>query len=172
LKWLLLVLGVAVAVVCVIAAIGFTLPVEHVVSRVAHLSAPPDTVWRLITDVQDYPSWRKSIDRVEQVAGTSRLTWREISGRDRMTYEATKMDAPSHFVSRITDTDLGFGGSWDYQIAPDGKGTKITITENGTVSNPIFRFVSQYLMGQTATLDKYLSALAARTGDAYTPGAA
>ena len=60
---------------------------------------------------------------------------------------------------------LPFGGSWDYLIEPDGTGSKLTVTENGEVYNPIFRFVSRYVMGHTATMDKYLAALAAKTGD-------
>jgi len=68
-------------------------------------------------------------------------------------------------VSRITDKGLPFGGSWDYRIERDGEGSKVTVTENGEVYNPIFRFVSRYVMGHTATLDKYLAALAAKTGE-------
>ena len=69
----------------------------------------------------------------------------------------------------IADKGIPFGGSWDYRIAPDGTGSRITITENGQVYNPIFRFVSRYVLGHTATLDKYLTALAARVGDTYVP---
>jgi Polyketide cyclase / dehydrase and lipid transport. len=171
-KWVLLVLAVAVVVVGGVAAIGLTLPEAHVVSRSAILSAPPDTVWGLVTNVSDYPKWRKDVQRVEQIAGVPRLTWREFSSHDKMTYEVIKMEPKSHFVSQIADKGLGFGGSWDYTIEPDGKGSKITITESGQVYNPLFRFVSEYVIGQTATLDKYLTALSARTGDSYKPGAA
>lgn len=171
-KWLFLFLSVLIVVFGGVALIGFTLPENHIVSRTARLSAPPDTVWSLVTSVTEYPKWRKDIQRVEQIAGVPRLTWREISGSDRMTYEATVIEPKSHFVSHIADTGVSFAGSWDYSIEPDGTGTKITITENGEVYNPIFRFVSAYVMGQTATLDKYLTALALRTGDAYKPGAA
>ncbi|MGH9420710.1 MAG: hypothetical protein ACRD3J_12105, partial [Thermoanaerobaculia bacterium] len=79
------------------------------------------------------------------------------------------VDVPSHFVTVITDKGIPFGGSWDYRILPDGTGSRITITENGEVYNPIFRFVSRFVIGHTATLDKYLSALAAKVGDTYVP---
>jgi hypothetical protein len=64
---------------------------------------------------------------------------------------------------------LPFGGWWEYVIAPAGSGSRVTITEHGEVYNPIFRFVSRYVMGQTKTLDSYLTALAAKLGDRYTP---
>jgi hypothetical protein len=171
-KWILLVVSIAVVVVGGVAGIGLTLPEAHVVSRSAKLSVPPDTVWGLITNVADYPKWRKDVQRVEQVAGVPHLTWREITSHDKLTYEAVKVEPRTHFVSQIVDEGIGFAGSWDYTIVPDGKGSMITITENGQVFNPLFRFVSQYVMGQTATLDKYLTALTARTGDSYKPGAA
>lgn len=171
-KWILLVLAVAAVVVGGVALIGLSLPEAHVVSRSAVVSAPPDTVWSLITNVADYPKWRKDVARVEQIAGVPHLQWREFTSHDKLTYEATTIEPTSHFVSQIMDKGIGFGGSWDYTIVPEGKGSKITITESGRVYNPLFRFVSEYVIGQTATLDKYLTALAARTGDTYKPGAA
>ena len=72
-------------------------------------------------------------------------------------------------MTHIADKELPFGGTWDYRLEPAGTGSRITITENGEVYNPIFRFVSRYFMGHTATIDKYLTALARRTGDTYRP---
>jgi hypothetical protein len=53
-------------------------------------------------------------------------------------------------------------------IVPDGSGSRITITENGEIYNPIFRVVSR-AMGYTSTLDAYLESLAVKLGDQYTP---
>jgi len=167
-RWLLIVVAVLVVIVGGVALIGLTLPQNHSALRTAQLSPAPDSVWAIITNVDGYPSWRKDVTSVERVPGQT-LSWREISGRDRMTYEATTVEQPSHFVTHIADKDLPFGGSWDYRIEPSGTGSKLTITENGEVYNPIFRFVSRFVMGHTATIDKYLTALAARTGDTYTP---
>lgn len=169
-KWILIVVGVVVALVALVMVIGTTLPQNHSASRSTHLSAPPDTVWRLITDVEGYPAWRSDVDSVERLQSPSgSMTWREISGGDRITLEAVTVEPPSHLVARIADKGLPFGGSWDYRLEPDGSGTRITITENGEVYNPVFRFVSRYVMGHTATIDKYLKNLAAKTGDAYSP---
>lgn len=166
-KWLLVFVAVVVLLVGAVALIGMTLPQNHTASRSAHLDESPDSLWSIITDVERYPSWRKDIDSVERLGGDQRLAWREKSGGDRITYEATALERPAHFVSHIADKSLPFGGSWDYRIEPNGTGSKLTITENGEVYNPIFRFVSRFVIGHTATIDKYLTALAARTGNAY-----
>ena len=167
-KWLLVVVGVLVLSVATAAIVGAMLPQAHVASRTAQLSLSPEKVWPIVTGVTDYPLWRSGVDSVERLA-TPNLQWREVSGSDRITFEATTLDAPSHFVTHIADKGLPFGGTWDYRIEPSGAGSRITITENGEVYNPVFRFVSKFFMGHTATIDKYLAALARRTGDTYSP---
>jgi uncharacterized protein YndB with AHSA1/START domain len=170
-KWLVIVIGVVAVAVGAVVAIGSALPQNHTASRTAHLSAAPDSVWSVIMDVERYPTWRADVSAVEAVRGTPALTWRETTGGDRITYEATASDRPTRFVARIADKGLPFGGSWEYRLQPDGEGTKVTITERGEVYNPLFRFVSRYVMGHTGTIDRYLTALAAKTGDQYVPDA-
>lgn len=79
--------------------------------------------------------------------------------------------APSLLVGRIASTDVPFGGTWTFQVAPDGSGARVTITERGWVSNPIFRFVSRFVIGETATMDTYLRALGKRFGEKVSPAA-
>jgi hypothetical protein len=57
----------------------------------------------------------------------------------------------------IADSTLPFGGKWTYELTPSGTGTMLRITEDGEVYNPVFRFVSRFVMGHTATMDKYLA---------------
>jgi hypothetical protein len=65
-------------------------------------------------------------------------------------------------VTRIRDTDLGYSGQWTYSFTPENGGTLVTITEDGEVSNVLFRFMSRYIFGHTATIDGYLESLAKR----------
>lgn len=44
----------------------------------------------------------------------------------------------------------------------------LTITERGWVRNPLFRFVSQIVIGHNTTIDAYLSALGDRLGETAT----
>lgn len=169
-RWILIILAVLAALVVAIVVVGMMLPQNHTASRTARLSAAPQTVWNLITDVDAYPSWRGGVDSVQKIESGSRMTWREISKNDRITFEALVEDAPSHFVAHIADKGLPYGGSWDYKLSPDGSGTRITITENGEVYNPVFRFVSKYVIGHTTTIEKYLKNLSTKVGDTYTPG--
>ncbi|HVX85824.1 MAG TPA: hypothetical protein VH253_13670 [Phycisphaerae bacterium] len=40
------------------------------------------------------------------------------------------------------------------------------ITEDGAVRSPVFRFVSDYVIGETRTMDGYLRALGGKLGEA------
>jgi hypothetical protein len=72
-------------------------------------------------------------------------------------------------VTRIRDTDLGYSGRWTYTFAQENGGTRMTIREDGEVSNVIFRFMSRYVFGHTATIDSYLTSLARRFGEEAVP---
>jgi hypothetical protein len=67
-------------------------------------------------------------------------------------------------VTRIADSKLPFGGTWAYEIVPASNSCTLTITEDGEVYNPLFRFVSRFVIGHTATLDGYLKALSTKLG--------
>ncbi len=169
-KWIAIIIAVIVLIGVAVYAFGSTLPVQHTATRSATLTSPPEAVWTVITDAPKFPSWRKDVDSVELLPQRDgRPAWREISGRQRMTFEVTESEMPKRLVTTIADKDLPFGGSWEYVIAPAGSGSTITITEHGEVYNPVFRFASRYLIGQTKTLDGYLTALAAKLGNHYTP---
>jgi hypothetical protein len=42
---------------------------------------------------------------------------------------------------------------------PAAGGTTLTVVERGEVYNPVFRFVSRYVIGHTRTLDAYFADL-------------
>jgi uncharacterized protein YndB with AHSA1/START domain len=170
LKWLSIIVGVLVVLGVAVFIAGSLMPQNHTASRTARLAQPPDSVWAVITNVRSFPSWRTDVAVVEQLPSRNGKTvWKETSrSRNSLTFEAETAEPPRHLVTRITDKGLPFGGSWDYVIVPDGSGSRITITENGEIYNPVFRVVSR-AMGYTTTIDAYLQSLAATLGDKYTP---
>ncbi len=91
--------------------------------------------------------------------------WREYDSRGRgIAYELLESDPPRKLVTRIADRNLPYSGTWTFDLQPAAQGTELAITEDGEVSNPLFRFVSRFIMGHTATIDAYLRALAAKLG--------
>lgn len=156
-------LALAIGALVVMYLAGRALPVAHVASRGERFDAPRDTVWAIIADPAGYPSWRRDVTRVEMLRSVDgRPAWREESGRDRVEYVAEEMIPEERLVTRITTTGLPYGGRWRWELTPDAGGTRVTITEEGEVYNPIFRFLMKYVIGETATIETVLEALGRR----------
>jgi len=154
----------------VIALIGSRLPKTHTASRSILLHQSPDQVYALVRDFASAPNWRSDVKRIEvQTQPGERLHFREEGKNGTVNYELAE-DVPSQrMVTRVLDTDLGYSGKWTYVFTPENGGTRVAITEDGEVSNVLFRFMSRYFFGQTATLDGYLTSLAKRFGVSATP---
>jgi uncharacterized protein YndB with AHSA1/START domain len=169
-RWLFIVLGAIAGVPIVIVVVGLLLPKEHTATSHATISAPPDSVWNALTEVDEFPAWRDDVSRVEVLPSRDgHRIWREMGKHDVVTYEEVEADPPRRLVARIADPSLPYGGSWTYVVAPDAGGSRVTITEDGVVYNPVFRFVSRFVFGHHATQDEYLRALGRRFGQDASP---
>jgi uncharacterized protein YndB with AHSA1/START domain len=159
--WLMIVLGAIAAFVLVVLVVGSLLPKKHRAVVVKDVSAPPEAAWTAITDVQALPTWHPQVKSVELLAqGNAKVAWREIyKNGDVIPYETVSAEPPRRLVRRIADPKLPYGGTWTIEIDRAGSGSRVSITEDGEVYNPIFRFVSRFIMGHTATMERYLAAL-------------
>lgn len=170
LKWILIGLAVVVVLISLVAIIGAFLPRNHVASRTLRLKQPPETIWSVLTNVDAFPSWRTNIARVERLPDKhGRPVWREFDRRkESMTLECELFEPPRRLSTRIADQGLPFGGSWTWRIRPVDGGSELSVTENGEIYNPLFRFAARFVFGYTATLDGYLAALANHFGESRT----
>ena len=154
----------------VIALIGSQLPKSHVATGSIFLHQSPEKVYAVVRDFASAPSWRSDVKRIEVQPQTSGpLHFREEGSNGTVNYELAE-DVPNQkMVTRILDTDLGYSGKWTYVLAAENNGTRVTIREDGEVSNVLFRFMSRYIFGHTSTLDGYLTSLAKRFGEDAKP---
>jgi len=165
LRWPLRVLFALIGIVTIVWILGMMLPRDHVASRIGTYHVPPDKVWTAITDVGAMPSWRiglKSVTRLPDKNGLPVHTENTTAGK--MTFETTLMDPPRRLVRGMA-SDLPFGGTWTFDVAPAPDGSTLRITENGYVSNPFFRFIARYFIGYTSEMNKYLTGLAQHFGE-------
>jgi uncharacterized protein YndB with AHSA1/START domain len=162
----LVVIAVIVALIVLALAIGASLPRRHKASRSVVLRRSPADVYALVRDPASAPSWRPEVKRVDLlgiVDGHERF--REHGRHGAVTYEIVDDAASRLLVTRIVDRDLGYSGSWRYDFTPENGGTRVTITEDGDVSNLFFRFMSRFVFGHTATMDKTLEAMKRHFGE-------
>jgi len=135
-KWLLWTILLLVAIVGVVALIGYFLPVAHEASRSADFNRPPEQVFALIADPDNYKGW-----------------WEGASVKS----EVVERVPPSKLVTRVVG-ETHFGGTWTFEIAATPAGSKLTITERGEIYNLVFRTLARYVIGYTGTMDSCLAA--------------
>jgi hypothetical protein len=166
-KWALIVIGTLVVLVGIVALIGVMLPKTHSATRSARFKQPPEAIWRAITEVEAFPSWRADLKSIERLPDRNgRPAWRETDKHGQvLPLEVIEWDPPRKFVGRISDPKLPFGGTWTYEIAPADGGCSLTITENGEIYNPIFRFMARFVFGYSATIEGYLRSLGKKFGE-------
>ena len=152
-----IVAGVLVVVVLIVLVVGWSLPVKHRATADATVKAAPQALYQLITDVDRFPEWRPSVKRIEHVPdSTGKIRFLEIGSNGSILYEIESAAPNERLVTRIADPSLPFGGTWTYELTTRGDSTTLRITEDGEVYNPVFRFVSRFVMGHTRTINTYL----------------
>jgi polyketide cyclase/dehydrase/lipid transport protein len=160
----LIVVGVLVLLVVGVVVIGAMLPKRHVAERRATFKASPEKLFALIAGSQD---WRPDVNSCELITGDGGKQFpREISKRGQtVLYELQGSKPPLAIQRRIATENLPYGGTWSFALEPANGETVVRITEDGEVYNPIFRFVSKFVMGQTAMQDAYLKAMGKAVGE-------
>lgn len=160
------VVGGLVVVVGIMALIGSLLPKTHDVSRSIVVRKSPPEVYAVVRDFASTPKWRADVKQVEvETKQGGPLYFREVGKHDAVNYELIEDVPAERMVTKIRDTDLGYGGQWTYTFTPENGGTRVTIREDGEVSNVIFRFMSRYVFGHTSTIDTYLRSLQNHFGE-------
>jgi hypothetical protein len=159
---LLIVVAGIVLLVLAVVVIGSLLPKRHVVSRSASYLASPEHLFSLIAGPQN---WRPDVLNYEAVPGVGGREFMRETTRDgeTITYELLDRTPPRSLKRRIAAENLPYSGTWTYSLQPNGEITTVRITEDGQVYNPVFRFISRFVLGHTRTMDAYLRALGKAT---------
>ncbi len=160
-KWFLLFTGVVAGLLLVALVGGLFVPRRHEASVRRIVPGTPEEVWAAITTPSEFPEWRPGVDRVEvqDRGGEGVERWVEHGPTGAMGMEVEERDPPRRLVVRIVGDELPFGGSWTWELEPEGSGTAVTLTEDGRIDNPLFRFMARFVLGYEATMRDYLEGL-------------
>lgn len=160
-KWLWVALLAVAAILGAVAGIGVLLPTSHSVTRSSHFQQPAQAVWEVIAGP---PTWRPDVQSFENLPPRGgHRTWKEIDAHGHsVTYEAIEETPPFRLITRIADPNLPYGGIWVHEISLEPGGCMLEITEDGEIYNPVYRFMSRFVFGYTATIDGVIRALHAR----------
>jgi uncharacterized protein YndB with AHSA1/START domain len=165
-KWILVIIIGIAALTALMAIAGSFIPKAHTATRSTVIGRSPDVLWQALTDCSAFPQWRSDVKAVEILPDhDGHKIWREDGKNGKITLETIESTPPTRLVLKIADPDLPFGGTWTYQIEPNATGSRITITEDGEIYNPIFRLMGRLFFSQTATIEGYLTSLGKKFGE-------
>jgi len=160
-KWLLIGLGALATLILTIFVAGSLRPASHTASVTAELPVSPDSVWRIISDVEAQPRWLPLVSEVKRLPDDAgRPSYLENFDGFEATTVITESSRPTRLVKEILPTGP-FYGSWTWELSPSGTGTRLVITERGTVDNAFFRGMMVFQDYQKSLRD-YVAALERR----------
>lgn len=165
-RWVIIVLAVLIFFLVAVALAGAMLPEQHSVTRTITLKQQPEALWQAITDHAKEPEWRHDVVRVTKLADRNghELVEEKYKNGDSMKIATVESQSPTRLVRDVVDNSV-FTGRWTCTLSPAPEGTSITINETGSVPNPVFRFVSKFVIGHTTTIDRYLTNLSGKFGE-------
>lgn len=160
-KFLLWIVIACAALVVLLLVVGVVfVPADHVATRKRALPAPREAVWKVIRDVEYAANWRSDVQRVELVADAGgKPGFREFGGHRSVLFEIDVDEPPARLVTRIADPDSPFAGTWTLELAERDGGSELTITERGTIRNPLLRTIASVAFSPTKTMERYLDDL-------------
>lgn len=143
--------------------VGRAQPVQHKATISFALPKSRAVVWAALTDYAAMPTWWPSVKtvRTETRADGDVITWNTDGHGKEIGFRTKEIQPPTRLVREIVNTDLPFGGTWTYALADDGAGTRVTLTEDGFVTAPLFRGVAKFFLEPDATMrdfEKHFSA--------------
>jgi len=170
-QWVILVVGALVVVGLGLVVVGMLLPRQHMATSTIDLSQPPAEVWALVRDLGQVPAfWPEIKSSVRQPDRDGREVWLQTMKNGFALPLVIEEDRPpTRLMTRIAiEGKAPFGGTWTYDLAESGTGSRVRVTEDGFVDNALFRVISK-MMGHHSTIDSYLTALGKRLGQSVKP---
>jgi polyketide cyclase/dehydrase/lipid transport protein len=166
-RWTGAIFFALVFVFLVLTGIGTSLPIEHHATCSTAVDAPAKALFDQVSDDATSVRWRPDIASAVLVTGNGpTAVWRETDAHgNALTYRTTAY-VEGHTLTRTIDyvPGMAFAGKWTFEFValpvigtePTYR-TQLTITEDGMIYNPFFRFLARYLVGYAQSMQSYLA---------------
>lgn len=120
--------------------VGACLPAEYLYVTHAVLGRPPETVWRVLTDLDGMPLWRSDLTAVERLPDLAgKPAWREVGKDGIQVVELAEAEAPHRMVIRGAGDAAPGLPIRTFDLVSSGPGTLVTVTERVASRNPLRR---------------------------------
>lgn len=163
-------LGIVVLACVAVYFMASSLPREHRASSTIEVAATPEELWPLVADLEGQAEWSEMIHSVDvsETADGQKL-YTQMTDMGPLPLVVVLSEEPERFKTEIHGTDMGWGGTWDWTIEPTDAGSRMTIVEEGWIENPVFKFLSHYVMEPHEAMDSVLTLIAREVGSDSMP---
>ncbi|HEV8355323.1 MAG TPA: SRPBCC family protein [Gemmatimonadales bacterium] len=142
-----------------ITAVGGLLPAECQREGRRLLQWPPETVWRVLVDLDGMPAWRSDLTALERLPDLGgRPAWRELGRGAPRVMRLILAQAPRRLVIQGAEPGRAALRTRTVELLPTGKGTLVTLTDRDEVRSPIARVLRRLGAG-SGELDRFLGDL-------------
>ena len=126
------IIGSVFAVIAIVFGLGFVLPDAAHVERSVVVNAPPEKVFALVSDFNQWNRWSPwadlDPDTAYEISGTGvghRMSWTSNDPNVGSGVQTvTAVDPPSRLVTRLEFGDMGKADA-TFSLTPEGDGTKV-----------------------------------------------
>ncbi len=120
--------------------VGVFLPAEHSNTSRAVLGRPPETVWRVLTDLDGMPLWRSDLTAVERLPDfQGKPAWREVGRSGTRVVELSLAEPPHHLVMQGAPDGTPGLPMRTFDLISVAAGTEVIVTERLSSRNPFRR---------------------------------
>jgi hypothetical protein len=147
---LLRVAGAGLSAVLCFSLTGFLLPAEHTARRQAFVPTSPETVWRVLMDLDELPHWRSDIRFLERLPDRGgRPAWREDGVHGSRVFVLAESTPHSRFVVQSTGEAAVRGTVRVFDLVAAASGTLVMVTDRRMLPSPIERVLVRLPLGLT-----------------------
>jgi hypothetical protein len=163
----LIIVGLIILIVLTVLVIGLMQPAKHSVTRSIHLKQTPESVFAVLDDRTNLPTWSSGIAKVELLPdrdGKSTARYTLKWGGMQMIVTQLERTPPYRLVTGMSQDGGPSFGTWTYEIRPETDGCRVALTEDGELKNPLYRVMAR-MRGLDANIVQTLRDLAKKFGE-------
>ncbi len=166
-RWLLRIVAVVAVLSVALLVLGLVRPATHVASVRVELSEPTNLVWTAVSDFRAWPEWHPDVHGMApQPDRNGREVWLMSAEWGELPLEVVSANPPRRLETWLDGGS--FKGRWIYDLESTGRGTILTITEEGEVTNLFFRGMMAF-MDEHASMRDFIVALGDHLGESVEP---
>lgn len=154
--------------VLLLATVGQLLPRQQGATLTRVFPEAPEVLWQLLTDLDNQPTWRRGLTRVERLPDQGgRPAWLEFHGREAEAVRVADARAPLRLVTeRVAEGVEVAEASWVWELAPVEEGSQLTLTRQVVVNQPLARAVGFVFQAPRREVERALADLSERVARA------